>query len=157
MRRVLVDTDASTDPDDLMALALLPEDGDEGAAARFVAETVAADPGEMDVVAIGPLTNLALALDLAPALPEQVRGLWVMGGDFSAGPACFSPAEHDVRSDAAAAATVLGSRAPTVLTGLDVTRQVATTRVAVGVDAAAARTVHAGVVTGLRCGAPPAP
>ena len=196
-RRVVVDTDAGTDPDDLMALALLagrpdvdlvavttvygdtvlrarivrallagcgaghvpviagageplsgadvwwaghegrawadlmapaqPGDGDPRAAAHLLAETVSADPGGVDVVAIGPLTNLAAALDLSPGLAEDLRGLWVMGGDFSPAPG-GAPPEHNLRSDAVAAAAVLGSRAPTVLTGLDVTRQVTTQR-----------------------------
>ena len=113
------------------------DDGDPRAAAHHLVETASADPGGIDVVAIGPLTNLAAAVDLSPAWAEQLRGLWVMGGDFSAGPGVSSPPEHNLRSDAAAAAAVLGSRAPVVLTGLDVTRQVRTQRTDVGAIAAA--------------------
>uniref|UniRef100_A0A3B3BZ34 Si:dkey-4e7.3 n=1 Tax=Oryzias melastigma TaxID=30732 RepID=A0A3B3BZ34_ORYME len=39
------------------------------------------NPGEVSLVATGPLTNLALAVRLDPSLPSKLRGLYIMGGN----------------------------------------------------------------------------
>ena len=39
-------------------------------------------PGEITLVTLGPLTNLALALDREPALPQLLKGVAVMGGAY---------------------------------------------------------------------------
>jgi inosine-uridine nucleoside N-ribohydrolase len=77
-------------------------------------------PGELDVIAIGPLTNLATALEAEPDVAQWIRHLWVMGGSFGpdAGP------EHNFRSDDAAAQTVLNAGIPTTVTGLEITQRV---------------------------------
>ena len=49
-------------------------------AADMLVRLAHAHPGELDVIAIGPLTNLALALKLDPSLPARVARLVVMGG-----------------------------------------------------------------------------
>src|SRR5439155_25857618 len=55
-------------------------------------------PGELDVAAIGPLTNLAAALALEPQAAQWIRHLWVMGGSFG-----NEKAEHNFKSDDVAA------------------------------------------------------
>jgi purine nucleosidase len=77
-------------------------------------------PGELDVVAIGPLTNLARALELEPAVAGWIRHLWVMGGCFDRG-----EAEHNFQIDDVAAAAVFAAGIPSTVTGLEVTRQLA--------------------------------
>jgi inosine-uridine nucleoside N-ribohydrolase len=72
-------------------------------------------------VAVGPLTNLALALLLEPELPRLVRRVVVMGGAV-AFPGNISPvAEANIFKDPEAAASVLGAGWPVTLVGLDVT------------------------------------
>ncbi|UFU05430.1 nucleoside hydrolase [Ruania halotolerans] len=89
-----------------------------GDGAASLAEAVASRPGR-DVLAIGPLTNLALALERTPSMAGSARGFWLMGGDFAA-----PEPEHNIRSDTDAAAAVFNSGAPIVICGLEITRQV---------------------------------
>ena len=49
-------------------------------AVEFIIDTVEARPGEVTIVAIGPLTNVAMALRLAPGLAGKIRQLVIMGG-----------------------------------------------------------------------------
>jgi purine nucleosidase len=44
-------------------------------AAEQIIRLARAHPGEVEVVAVGPLTNLALALGLCPELPQLLRGV----------------------------------------------------------------------------------
>lgn len=86
----------------------------------------AARPEELTLVCTGPLTNLAIALNVEPALPELLRGLVIMGGAFDV-PGNVTPyAEFNIHADPDAAAQVFAAPwlAATVV-GLDVTHQVA--------------------------------
>lgn len=56
------------------------------AAADFLVQTVRAHPHQVSIVALGPLTNLALAVKLDPELPSLVKELVIMGGSFSPQP-----------------------------------------------------------------------
>ena len=77
--------------------------------------------GELRVLAIGPLTNLALALEIEPRLPGLVRELTVMGGAASA-PGNVSPvAEANIHNDPLAAQRVLTAGFDVTMVGLDVT------------------------------------
>ncbi|RZU03456.1 purine nucleosidase [Kribbella rubisoli] len=76
-------------------------------------------PGEIDVAAIGPLTNLAAALEREPEAAGWIRHLWVMGGSFG-----DDVSEHNFKSDDVAAQAVLNAGIPTTITGLEITRQV---------------------------------
>ncbi|MFB6221664.1 MAG: nucleoside hydrolase [Halolamina sp.] len=51
-----------------------------GHAATHIVETARASPGEVSLVCIGPLTNVALACRLEPNLNDLLDGVWVMGG-----------------------------------------------------------------------------
>ncbi len=93
-------------------------------AAEFIVETVRARPGEITLVPIGPLTNIALALKLEPRLAQWVKQVVVMGGTFGA-PGNVSPvAEANIWNDPEAAAIVLDAPWPVVMVGLDVTTAV---------------------------------
>lgn len=76
-------------------------------------------PGQIDIIAIGPLTNIAAALDAEPAFEQAVRGLWIMGGSFASG-----DTEHNFSADSDAAQRVFASRIPTVVTALEITTSV---------------------------------
>ncbi|MDZ7679189.1 MAG: nucleoside hydrolase [Acidimicrobiales bacterium] len=92
-------------------------------AAELLADTVTSNPGEVTIVAIGPLTNLAIALDHAPGLADSVRQVVVMGGAWNCGGNVTAAAEANLHSDPHAAARVLAAGLPLTLIGLDVTRQ----------------------------------
>ena len=88
-----------------------------------LARSYAAGPRRLDVLAIGPLTNLAVALELEPRLPELIGTLTIMGGAVWE-PGNVSPvAEANVHNDAEAARRVLTAGFDLVLVPLDVTRQ----------------------------------
>lgn len=98
-------------------------------AAAELAARVVAEPGELTVVAIGPLTNVALALLMEPRMADAVREIVVMGGVYLSQTNVGSmPGEFNFWSDPGAAAVVLQSGARLRLVGLDVTRQVRLTR-----------------------------
>ncbi len=94
-------------------------------AAELIVYTVMAHPGEITLLAIGPLTNVALALLLEPRLAAALAGLTIMGGAVGGAGALHLPwTEHNFRSDPEAAAIVLASGAPIRIVPLDVTTQV---------------------------------
>ena len=91
---------------------------------EFLVETARRLRGQIDVLAIGPLTNIAAALDLDPEFAHNVRQLVVMGGDFRED---GRVAEHNFRSDVSAAQRVFDSKIPIVVGGLDLTTQIKVT------------------------------
>jgi purine nucleosidase len=100
-----------------------------GRAATAIIEHVLANPGEISIVAIGPLTNLAIALALEPGLSAAVKEIVVMGGVFLRTTRMLSmPGEFNIWIDPEAAAIVLNSGASLRFIGLDVTLQVELTR-----------------------------
>lgn len=104
---------------------------DESAAA-FIAREARARPGEITVVATGPLTNLALALDRDDAVARNLAGLVIMGGAIGV-PGNASPvAEANFFTDPEAARVVLSAGLAITLVPLDVTEQVAIDRTLFG-------------------------
>lgn len=87
-------------------------------AAVALGEAVCGAPGEVAVVAIGPLTNLALALRLYPDFARDVAGISLMGGVFDVD---GYRADTNFGVDPEAARAVLRSGAPVTLLPLDVT------------------------------------
>ena len=91
----------------------------------FLAETLeASGDQEITLVAIGPLTNLALLAVGHPELLAKVREIVVMGGASAAGGNVTPAAEFNVWADPHAAAVVFESGRPLTVHGLDVTHQV---------------------------------
>ena len=85
-------------------------------------------PGELTLIAVGPLTNVALALRREPRLAEEVAEIIVMGGAVESPGNVTEHAEFNIYNGPAAANVVFDSGAPVTLVGLDVTEQVAVSR-----------------------------
>lgn len=96
-------------------------------APQFIAELARRHSGELTLVAVGPLTNLALALQHDPELVDHVAAVVVMGGAFGENGhrGNVSPvAEANIACDPHAADQVFGARWPVTVVGLDVTHEV---------------------------------
>ena len=91
-------------------------------AVGFIVDTVRARPGEVWLVATGPLTNVALALRTAPDLAASLAGISLMGGGLAFGNVTAA-AEFNVLVDPEAADVVFRSGVRLVMAGLDVTHQ----------------------------------
>jgi purine nucleosidase len=87
-------------------------------AAEQIVRFARAHPG---VVAVGPLTNLALALGLCPELPRLLQGVTIMGGAALAPGNVTEVAEANIWCDPEAAAAVFRAPWPLTMVGLDVT------------------------------------
>ncbi|MBK5224545.1 MAG: nucleoside hydrolase [Acidimicrobiia bacterium] len=93
-------------------------------AAQHLVDTVLDRPGSVTLVAIGPLTNLALALHLEPAIATAVAGVVMMGGAATVAGNVTPAAEANIWNDPEAADIVFGAGWPLTMIGLDVTHQV---------------------------------
>jgi len=104
----------------------LPLSGREpapGDAVGVLVESVRAAPGELELVTLGPLTNVAEAFERAPDVPRALRRVVVMGGTSDAVGNQTPVAEYNVWADPEAAAVVFASGAPLVMVGWDVSRK----------------------------------
>jgi inosine-uridine nucleoside N-ribohydrolase len=93
---------------------------------RFIIDTVRALPHEVTLLAVGPLTNLALALGEDPEIASLVKQVVVMGGAFGANGinGNVSPAaEANMLGDPDAADIVFGAQWSVAIVGLDVTER----------------------------------
>ena len=96
-------------------------------AAEYLISKTNEFPGEINICAIGPLTNLARALELDPTIADRVRSVVIMGGAIYR-PGNVSPvAEANIWNDPDAAEAVFAARWPVVLAPLDVTTPVVLT------------------------------
>lgn len=105
--------DAGTEPSRRRAEA--------GDAARFIVEAARQAPGEITLVPLGPLTNVALARELEPELDSLLAGIVLMGGAAFVGGNVSPAAEANIFKDPEAADVVFGMSCPIVMAGLDVT------------------------------------
>ncbi len=90
-------------------------------AAEFLVQSARAHPGELVICALGPLTNLALALELDSAFAKNVGRLVLMGGAVDCAGNITPAAEANIYHDAVAADKVFASGMTTQVIGLDVT------------------------------------
>ncbi len=95
-------------------------------AAEFIRRIVRKYPGEVTLIPIGPLTNIAAALSPDTELAGMVRGIVLMGGSLSGGN--ITPAaEFNIYVDPEAARIVFQSGVPITMVGLDATRKTSLT------------------------------
>lgn len=104
-----------------------PFDGQAENAITFIINTVKAHPGEITLVAIGPLTNVAVAINLAPDIIPLIKEVVIMGGAFGTHGHAGNVTPHsefNIWKDPHAADQVFSSDLPVVILPLDVTHEV---------------------------------
>jgi inosine-uridine nucleoside N-ribohydrolase len=90
-------------------------------AVNLMIETIRSHPGQVSILSLGPMTNLALALRLDPGIVPLTRRVIVMGGSFN----LRDPQpEFNVRCDPHAAQIVFNAGWDVHILGLDITRRV---------------------------------
>ncbi|MGB9243258.1 MAG: nucleoside hydrolase [Candidatus Acidiferrales bacterium] len=92
-------------------------------APEMIRKIVKANPGEITIVAVGPLTNVALALRDDQDLAAKIKSIVIMGGSLSGGNVTPA-AEFNLYVDPEAARIVFDAGVPLTMVGLDVTRKV---------------------------------
>ena len=105
-----------------------PDAEPRGGGVDFLVEALGDRPGAVTLVALGPLTNLALAERRRPGVLRRARKIVVMGGAVRVPGNVTEAAEFNFYADPDAAREVLRSGARLVLVGLDATRKVALER-----------------------------
>ncbi|MEZ9764491.1 nucleoside hydrolase [Vibrio splendidus] len=111
---------------DVTAPSSLDSEAIKKPAYQFIIDSVRAEPREITLVAVGPLTNLALALEAAPDIVDLVKEVVVMGGAFGENGhrGNVTPfAEANIHDDPHAADQVFTASWPVVIIGLDVTEE----------------------------------
>jgi inosine-uridine nucleoside N-ribohydrolase len=95
-------------------------------AAEFIIRMLRAYPGQVTIISVGPVTNLADVIDRDPAAWKMVNEVYSMFGSFfmgyDGGP--MPDAEWNVRADVESAKKFMTSGVPITLAGLDVTTMV---------------------------------
>ncbi len=97
---------------------------DPRSSAHFIVDMARALPGEITLVAVGPLGNLSRALELEPRLPQLLRQVIIMGGTLFEPGNVSAFAEANIWSDPHAAQQVFGAGWALTMVGLDVTHRV---------------------------------
>jgi purine nucleosidase len=93
-------------------------------AVTFLIETVLASPGEITLVPIGPLTNIAAAMEREPTFAANLAGIVAMAGNGFCHGNATPAAEANVHNDPEAADIVFGADCEVVMVGLDVTEAI---------------------------------
>jgi purine nucleosidase len=106
--------------DVILPSATLPLD--PRGAVEVIGETLREAPGEIHLVATGPMTNVALALRAEPRIAEWAASFTIMGGSFTRGNTTPA-AEFNIYADPEAAAEVFAAGWQVTMVGLDLTLQ----------------------------------
>ncbi|AQK51656.1 hypothetical protein Zm00014a_036425 [Zea mays] len=99
----------------------------EESAADFMVNKVSEFPGEVSVLALGPLTNVALAIKRDPSFASKVNKIVVLGGAFFVAGNVNPAAEANILGDPEAADIVFTSGADVIVVGINITTQVCLT------------------------------
>ncbi|KAL6521122.1 Uridine nucleosidase 1 [Orobanche gracilis] len=96
----------------------------EKSASQFLVDKISEYPGEVSVLALGPLTNLALAIKRDSSFASKVKRIVVLGGAFFALGNVNPAAEANIYGDPEAADIVFTSGANIDVVGINITTQV---------------------------------
>ncbi|KAF6137510.1 hypothetical protein GIB67_031789 [Kingdonia uniflora] len=99
----------------------------EESAAAFLVRHANSYPGKVTVVALGPLTNIALAIQLDPKFPKKIGQIIILGGAFAVNGNVNPSTEANIFGDPDAADFVFTSGADILAVGINVTHQVVLT------------------------------
>ncbi|KAF7809567.1 putative uridine nucleosidase 2 [Senna tora] len=99
----------------------------EESAADFLVQQAKINPGKVTVVALGPLTNIALAIQLDPDFSKNIGQIVILGGAFAVNGNVNPAAEANIFGDPDAADIVFTSGADVLAVGINVTHQVVLT------------------------------
>lgn len=107
-----------------------PMEWTETAASKFIRETVLAHPGQVTIIAIGPLTNLAAAIKADPRVAGSIKRVVSMGGALNARLLGTPPGAFDMNwgSDQASTQIVIESAPEFVMISTDLCMEVVFTR-----------------------------
>lgn len=97
---------------------------DPRSAAQFIVDMARTHPGEITLVPVGPLTNIAAALALEPKLPQLIKSIVLMGGTVKESGNVSPVAEANIWNDPHAADAVFTAGFDLTMIGLDVTYKV---------------------------------
>ena len=92
-------------------------------AADYIAYLAYSHPGELVIIALGPLTNVAAAINREPRVKNWTKEIFVMGGALEVVGNVTPHAEFNIYNDPAAANVVFSSGIPVTLVGLDICRE----------------------------------
>ena len=91
-------------------------------AVSYLIRTLMASEGDITLAAVGPLSNVAVAMRMEPGIVSKIREIVLMGGAYGTGNVTPS-AEFNIYADPEAARVVFTSGVPIVMMGLDLTNQ----------------------------------
>ncbi|XP_057871045.1 probable uridine nucleosidase 2 isoform X2 [Cryptomeria japonica] len=115
--------------DGLGNTSIIPPKGNAIAqsAAEFLVDKANEYPGEVTVVGLGPLTNIALAIEIDPLFSQKIGQIVILGGAFSMNGNVNPAAEANIFGDPEAADSVFTCGADIIVVGINVTHQVVMT------------------------------
>lgn len=93
-------------------------------AVQFLIDAITNAPGEITLVTLAPLTNIAMALLIHPDLAQSIREIVMMGGNAFVPGNATPTAEANIWNDPEAADIVFAADCPITMIGLDVTEKV---------------------------------
>lgn len=93
-----------------------------GNAVNYLIDTLLASDGDITLVPVGPLTNIAVAMRMEPRILPKIKEIVLMGGAYGLGNVTAA-AEFNIYADPEAANVVFTSGVPLVMMGLDLTNQ----------------------------------
>ncbi|KAI3985085.1 hypothetical protein MKX01_027171 [Papaver californicum] len=96
---------------------------DKKSAVEFLVDKISEFPGEVSILALGPLTNLALAVKIDASFASKVKRIVVLGGSFFASGNVNPAAEANIYGDPEAADVVFTSGANIDVVGINITTQ----------------------------------